>query len=120
MKFISSILLIALLSLVAGLYLRFWALIPAAFLVSALIPQSPGKSFLSGFLAVCILWGCLALYLDATNNYILGDRMSQMIFKVPNSMLMVGLSSLIGGLVGGMSALTASFIHQPAKPKEEA
>jgi hypothetical protein len=120
MKFVSSILLIALLSLVAGLYLRFWALVPAAFLVSLLIPQSPGKSFLSGFLAVFLLWGCLALYMDAANNYILGNRMSQMIFKVPNSLLMVGLTALIGGLVSGMSALTASFIHQPAKQKEQA
>jgi len=47
MKFIVSILLIALLSVVVCLYLPWWIIAIVAFIVAALIPQKPVTSFFS-------------------------------------------------------------------------
>ena len=57
MKFFVSLLLTALLSFAAGLYLPWWSIAIAAFIVAALIPQSAVKSFLTGFTALFLLWG---------------------------------------------------------------
>ncbi len=64
-KFLVTTVLIALLSFVCGLYLPWWAFAGVAFAVSALIPQAPLRAFFSGFLALFLLWGLLALGIDA-------------------------------------------------------
>ena len=54
MKFFTSILLTALLSFAACLYLPWWSIAVVAFMVAALIPQKPGKAFLTAFIALFI------------------------------------------------------------------
>lgn len=60
MKFFVSLLLTALLSFAACLYLPWWSIALAAFLVAALVPQKPFRSFLAGFAALFLLWGGLS------------------------------------------------------------
>ena len=55
MKFFVSLLLTALLSFAACLYLPWWSIALAAFLVAALVPQKPFRSFLAGFAALFLL-----------------------------------------------------------------
>ena len=74
MKFIISILLIALLSFAACLYLPWWSIAIVAFIVAALIPQSPGMSFLTGFLALFLLWGLLSFSISSSNEHILSHK----------------------------------------------
>lgn len=112
MKFFISILLIALLSLAAELYMPFWSVALAAFAVCALIPQKPFLSFLSGFLALFLLWAGLAWFMDDANNHILSTRVSTLIFKSPSPGLLVAMTGLIGGILGGMAALSASFLRK--------
>lgn len=111
MKFLLSILLIALLSLGAELYLPFWSVALAAFTVSALIPQKPLFSFLCGFTALFLLWAGLAWYLDEGNNHILSVRVSAL-FKLPSPVLLVIVTGFIGGILGGMASLSASFLRK--------
>ena len=59
MKFFVSLILTAFLSFGACLYLPWWSIAIASFLVAALIPQRPGKAFLAGFTALFLLWGGL-------------------------------------------------------------
>ncbi len=110
MKFITTIVLIALLSVAACLYLPWWSIAVVAFIVAALIPQSPGKSFLSGFIALFLLWGILSFSLSAGNDHILAHRFSQLILKSDSPMGLVIVTALIGALVAGFGALTGSFI----------
>ena len=112
MKFLVATLLIALLSFLCGLYLPWWAFAVAALAISAFIPQKPGMAFLSGFLALFLLWGLLALGIDLPNKSILSSRIAQVLPLGGSSLLLILVTGFIGALVGGMAALTGSFLQK--------
>lgn len=112
MKFIISIILIALLSLGACFYLPWWSIAIAAFLVASAIPQNPGKSFLSGFTALFLLWGGLAWYLSSRNEDILAHKVSVLVFETDSPVLLITVTALIGALIAGMGAFSGSFLRK--------
>lgn len=115
MKFIVSLLLTAIVSFACGLYLPWWSVALVAFVVAALIPQKPGKAFLSGFMALFLCWGCLAFYIDLKNDHILSQRVAELIVKSSSSWVMVLLTAFIGGLVAGLAALAGSYLRRSGK-----
>jgi len=112
MKFIASIILIVLFSFLSCLYFPWWSIAIAAFIIALLIPQKPGISFLSGFLALFLLWGFLSVWISANNDQILAHRVSLLIFKTDSPFLLILVTALIGSLVAGFAALTASYVHE--------
>jgi hypothetical protein len=110
MKFLVSTLLIALLSFLTGLYLSWWVFALAACLISILIPQRPGLAFLSGFLALFLLWGALAWLLDAPNHSILSSKIARILPLGGSPLLLILVTALVGALVAGGAALTGSFL----------
>jgi hypothetical protein len=121
LKYILSILVTALLAFVTGIYMPWWGIAIAAFLVSAAIPQKPAFSFLSGFLGVFLLWEVLAWWIDNKNNGILSQRVASL-FKLGNSsVLLIVITSIIGALVSGFAALAGSYLRRliyPLPPPE--
>jgi len=115
MRFFSSILLTALLSFVAGLFLPWWSLAIIAFLVALLIPQSIGKSFLSGFLALFFLWGVIAFIIDVKNESILSQKIAQLFPLGGSSILLILITALVGALVAGFAAMSGSSIRPKRK-----
>ena len=111
MKFIVSVLLIALLSLAVGLYLPWWTIALVAFIVTSLISQNPIRSFLSGFTALFLLWGALAWVISSNNNHLLAGKVA-LILKMGNPILLIIVTALIGGLVAGFAALAGSFVRR--------
>jgi hypothetical protein len=118
MKFFVSVLLIAVLSFAACLYLPWWSVAIAAFLVIALIHQSPLPAFFAGFIAVFLLWSILAFIISYRNDDILAHKVSQLIITVDNPLLLVLITGLIGGITGGLAALAASFIRKPQEEQQ--
>jgi hypothetical protein len=112
MKFTITTILILLLSFCACLYFPWWSIVFVAFIVSALIPQRPLASFLSGFAALFLLWGGLSLWISSANENILAHRVSLLILKNDSPFLLILMTALIGALVAGFAALTGSFIRQ--------
>ncbi|HEY9341318.1 MAG TPA: hypothetical protein VIQ23_07025 [Hanamia sp.] len=112
MKFTITTILIILLSFCACLYFPWWSIAFVAFIVSALIPQSPLASFLSGFAALFLLWGGLSFWISSANENILAHRVSLLILKNDSPFLLILMTALIGALVAGFAALTGSFIRQ--------
>ena len=111
MKFIISIIITILLSFCACLYFPWWSIAIIAFLVAALIPQTPVVSFFSGFIALLVLWGILSFWISTNNDHILAHRVSLLLFKIDNPFLLILSSALIGALVEGFAAITASYIR---------
>lgn len=111
MKFIISILLIALLSFAAGLYLPWWSLALVAFVVAALIHQRAGKAFLSGFLGLFLLWGILAFVIDQNNDHLLSTRISELLGLGGNWFVLILITGTISGLVAGLAAMAGSFVR---------
>ncbi len=121
LKYILSILVTAVVAFVTGIYMPWWGIAIAAFLVSAAIPQKPVFSFLSGFLGVFLLWEVLAWWIDNKNNGILSQRVAGL-FKLGNSsVLLIVITSVIGALVAGFAALAGSYLRRliyPVPPPE--
>ena len=116
MKFFVSLLLIALLSFAACLFLPWWAIAIAAFLVTALIRQAPVYAFLAGFLSIFLLWSIMAFIISYNNDDILAHKVSQLIIQVDNPLLLVLVTGLLGGIVAGLAALAGSFIRKRNDP----
>ncbi|HMH21598.1 MAG TPA: hypothetical protein VK563_07475 [Puia sp.] len=113
-KFIVSTLLIGLLSFASGLYLPWWGIALAAVVVSLVIPQRPGLAFFSGFLAVFLLWALLAWGIDAANESILSRKIAQILPLGGSPVLLILVTALVGALVGGLAALSGSYL-KPAR-----
>jgi hypothetical protein len=111
-KYFISILLTALLAFISGLYLPWWGIAIAAFIVGVLIPQKPFYSFLSGFIGVFLLWEILAWRIDTRNNGILSQKIAQILPLGGSTVLLILITSLVGALVGGMAAWAASYIQK--------
>jgi hypothetical protein len=112
MKFIISLILIALLSVAACLYLPWWSIAVVSFAVSSLIPQQPGKSFLTGFVAILLLWGSLAWFISSNNNHLLANKVSMIILKIDSPFMLIAATALIGALVAGFAALSGSYLRR--------
>ncbi len=113
MKFLLSVILIALLAMGAEHFLPWWSVAVVSFLVSVLISQKPGRAFLSGFCGIGIFWLITALRHDVANDHILSTRMAAL-FHLPNYGLFIGVTVLIGGLVGGLSAWAGALMRSRA------
>jgi hypothetical protein len=111
-KFCVTTGLIALLSFVLCLFAPWWTIALAAFAVSALIPQRPLLAFLSGFAALFLLWGLLALVADLRNEGILSSRVAAVLPLGGSSIAILLVTAFVGALVGGGGSLTAAFLRK--------
>ncbi len=112
MKFTTSILLIAILSFALGLYLPWWSIAIAAFAVTAFIDLRPGASFLAGFIAIFLLWIALAAIIDMRNQHILSRKLASLLPLGGNSFLLLLITAVVGAIVGGSAALSASYLRR--------
>lgn len=99
--------LILLVSLAAQFFLPWWIIAPIAFGLAAGNSQSGKKAFWNGFIAIFILWICMALVRSLPNENLLANRVGEMLTLPPsgfNWLILVFLTGLIGGLVAGVSA----------------
>jgi hypothetical protein len=113
MKFIVAILLTALLSFAAGLFpeLPWWSFAICAFVVALAIHQKAWKAFLSGFLALALLWGLMAAWFDLNNEQLLSSKIADILF-VGSSIALLLVTALLGGLVAGFAAMTGSYLRR--------
>ena len=99
-------LIILILSFICSYLLPWWAAALIAFLAALFIGKTSGKAFLSGFGAIFVLWMILALMKSLPNDNVLAGRAIQL-FPLPHQwILLLLITALIGGLVGGMAALS--------------
>lgn len=106
MKFFLQILATAIACLVVQYFLPWWTLAVAALLVGYYFHNSAGMSFIAGFLGVSMLWLAMSYYVDFTTQSILTAKMNKLL---PLNVFV--MSALIGGLVGGLAALTGTLIR---------
>lgn len=111
MKFILTILLTIVLGFIAGKFLPWWSIAVVAFLVPLFLPQALWKSFLSGFLGIFILWALIALWFDIRNDGLLASRVATLFSLDGSSTLMILVTALLGGIVGGFAAMAGSSLR---------
>ena len=99
-------LVILVLSLISAFFLPWWVAAVVAFLAALFIGKTSGRAFWSGFGGVFIVWMVVALIKSIPNENRLASRVIQL-FPLPHHwILLLLITALIGGLVGGMAALS--------------
>jgi hypothetical protein len=109
MKFITSILLTALMGFAAGLQLPWYAIALAAFIVALAIPQKAAKAWFAGFLGIVLIWLMLSLINLQNGGGTIAKQMANVFPLKGNIFLLVTITCIIGGLVGGFGALSGHF-----------
>ena len=112
MKFGISIGMTFIVSFAAGFYLPFWSAALVSFLVAVFIYQKPGMAYLSGFLSIFLLWGGLSIWIDVQNNSILSQKIASLFPLGGNGLLLILITAIVGAIIGGLSALSGSFLRK--------
>jgi hypothetical protein len=112
MNFLLRIILIALVATAAQLFFSWWVIIPIVFLLELLIGKADSTKFFSGFYGIAIPWMIYAGYLDYHNSSILSARILEMFSLPPYGFVLVVITGLVGGLVGGFSSLVGGWVKQ--------
>ncbi|MBK7560759.1 MAG: hypothetical protein IPP43_08485 [Chitinophagaceae bacterium] len=115
MKFLVAILLTALLAFISGLFLPWWGMALTSLGVAVLVHQKAGKAFLAGLLGVFLLWAGLAWWIDMKNNGVLSKKIATVLPLGGNSLVLILVTGIIGGLVAGMAAMSGSFLRSSNK-----
>jgi len=92
-----------------------WSAVIASFLISVIISTKGVSSFVAGFLGIAILWFFMATITDIQTNSILTTRVAE-IFSLPNSMSLIIVTAIVGGIAGGFGALTGSTLRSWIMP----
>lgn len=104
-------LVILILSFASGYFLPWWVVAIAAFIASFFIGKTSRWAFWSGFSAVFIGWVILALFKSVPNDHLLAKQVATL-FQLPNWILLLFITAIIGGLVGGMAALSGVLVRR--------
>ena len=116
MKFLIAIILTALLSFIAGIYIPLWWFFAVvALLVALLVHQKAGKAFFAGFLGLFILWFILTAWIDSANGGVLSVRIASLLPLGGSKWLLMIVTALIGGLIAGFAAMSGSYLRSSPK-----
>ncbi len=119
MKFLVALLLTAILSFLAGIYIGWWWFFAVmAFFVALLVHQKAGKAFMAGFSGLFLLWAGLAYWIDMKNEGILSTKIAELLPLGGSSLLLILVTGVIGGLVAGFAAMMGSYLRSSGKTTE--
>ena len=115
MKFILSIVLVALVTYAVGIYgsLPWWSFVVTNLIIAIALPIKPLQSFIAGALGVGALWAGLALGIDLANNHILSSKVAQILPLGGSYIALIIVTAFLGALLGGLASLTGSFVRKP-------
>ncbi|PLK42348.1 hypothetical protein [Emticicia sp. TH156] len=114
--------LILVISAIAQMFLPWWVIAPIAFIVGMFKTSSGKGAWLAGAAAIATLWIAYAAYLNITHEGLMLDRIGNLfadnlkfLNSIPFSVSFFLIMALIGGLVGGFSALAGYQLRQLIK-----
>ncbi|MGB1248399.1 MAG: hypothetical protein ACPG4Z_05905 [Chitinophagales bacterium] len=110
MRTILSFIIILILGTIAQIFLPWWTIAIICFLVGLAFCDNGWGAFFGGLLAVFCMWGFYAFGISVSNDFILAGRMSEL-FGLPSGALLYPITALVGGLLGGLSALSGYFLQ---------
>ncbi|GAB2946921.1 hypothetical protein GCM10027048_09910 [Hymenobacter coalescens] len=112
-------LLILVLAALAQFFLPWWNAAVVALLLSLGLARRGGAAFLAGFGGVGLGWLLLAGWLHLQADGRLSHRVAELLPLGGNGWLLVLATALLGGLVGGLAALTGVWLRQALAPRPE-
>ncbi len=117
MKFLTQVGLTMFLSYIAEQYLPWWTIGICAAVVAMGLTLNKFAAFLGGFTAISLLWMTAATLIDVRTNAILSTKIAPLL-GFQSSTLLILLTGCIGGIVGGLGALSGQQLRILLTPKE--
>ena len=108
MRFPIQMLVIIVFGFLLELFLPWWSIAIAAFIGGLFI--NTRNNFIAGFLAIGLLWVVKALLIDLSTDSGLADRVAR-IFMLHNKALLLMVTWIISGLVGGFAAMSGGALR---------
>lgn len=106
-KIFLQIIATALICLVLQYFLPWWTMAIGSFAAGMYVGNKGYQSFIAGFTGVALLWLATAMIIDNASQSVLTQKLNHIL---PLHALL--LTALIGGLVGGFSALTGALARR--------
>jgi len=91
--------------------LPWWVILPIGLFTGFMGKAKAGQAFLAGFLAVFVLWFGYATFLYIGNNELMAHKISKLL-KVPSGDIILYITGIIGGILGGFSVMTGALFAQ--------
>ena len=105
MKFLYQVIATILISFLLQNFLPWWTMAVVSFALGYLFGNKGFISFCAGFLGVGLLWLGMSLFIDVSTQSILTEKINKLL---PLNVFV--LTTMIGGLVGGLASLTGSLM----------
>lgn len=118
MKFIFTLLLILIVATILQFYLPWWIIAIVAFAANLIWQQKAVAAFFTGFLGIGLTWISYAIWIDWHSNAVLSKKIATLL-NLPSSWLLVLITLVMSGLVGGFSALTGNLFRKIIFPDSE-
>jgi len=67
------------------------------------LPKEKSYSFAIGFVAIFLLWLGYAWFIDVQNQQLLSHRIT-LLFHLPNAFSLIVITSILGGIIGGLAS----------------
>jgi len=103
--------IIAILSAILQIFAPWWVIAIVPFVVLFWRPAASSGAFWTGFGGIAMPWLLYGYYQHFISDGAMSDRVAK-IFMLPNGILLLLVTSLIGGLVGGFSGLAGHWARQ--------
>jgi hypothetical protein len=103
--------LIIILSVVLQIFAPWWTIAVVPFIILVWLPASSSGAFWTGFGGIALPWLAYGYYLHFISEGSMSDRVAA-IFSLPNGILILVVTTLAGGLVGGLAGLSGHFVRQ--------
>lgn len=68
-------------------------------------------AFLSGFTALFLLWGGIALFINIQNQGLLAEKVAMLLPLGGSPALLILVTALVGALVAGMASLSGNYLR---------
>lgn len=103
--------LIFLVSSVFQVFFPWWIIAVIAFLITAWLATKGSQAFWAGFGGIALSWLVAGLFYYIRNDGLLAERVATL-FKLPHPALMLLVTVLLGGLVGGVAGVAGYFCRR--------
>jgi hypothetical protein len=105
MKFVIQIIGTMIVCFILQTFFPWWTMAIGSLAIGYAVGNKGYMSFAAGFIAVGMLWAAMAFYIDYNTQSILTEKVNRLLPL--NSFL---ITMLVGGFVGGFSALTGTLL----------
>ncbi|MBK7762284.1 MAG: hypothetical protein IPI46_02795 [Bacteroidetes bacterium] len=114
-KLVITLFLIAIISSILQSFMPWWSLTIPCFILGLIAKLKPLRSFVAGFIGIALSWTIMILIRDYPNQHLLSKKLATLFPFEGNHILFIMFCVLIGGMVGGLFAWSASVLSTPTR-----